>query len=216
MRQLLSTCLLGAGMLTFVCSASAIDLFYDFEDEPGTTAFDKLTSDGAQNGVLLGNIQFDSSQPAFGQKALLFEEPDPVGDVPPFSTLELDGKTLDFDFDITVAMHMENRESEPDFTRLFSTFQGTGPVPFDRSVFLDFDPTGNSGVTGLRAIVNSEVIMTSDIPDGLGDPGYHHYALTIESGDVSIYFDGEEVVSGAVLLGYSSDVVNIHIGEDPQ
>ena len=201
--------------VTVTQPALAVNLLYDFEGDTGTTVLDKLTGDGSQNGTIVNNVFFDSFGAPFGTQAARFEPPDEAMQTPPFSTLEIPDTTFGPDFSLTVAMHVNNTEMPADFTRLFSTFQGTGPVAADRSIFLDFDPTGESGVTGLRAIANSQVIMTSTIPDGMTVPGYHHYAMTIDDGDVTVYFDGLEVVNGNVGSGYSSDVVNIHIGEDP-
>ena len=193
---------------------SQVNVYYDFEGDLGSVAVDKLTDDGAQNGRLLNNVSFDSEQAPFGTQAVRFEAPDEVMGVPPFSTLEIPETTFGPDFSLTVAMHVDNREMPPDFTRLFTSFQGTGPIPPDRSVFFDFDPTGESGVTGLRGIANGNVIMSAAPPNGMSDPGYHHYAMTLEDGDLRLYFDGVEVAGGSVGSGYSN-IVNVHIGEDP-
>lgn len=192
----------------------AVDIYYDFEESNPRFAIDKLTSDGEQNGRFVNNVFTTTSNPPFGSRAAIFDEPEEEDGVPPFSTLEIPGTTFDRDFSLTVAMHVENKESPPDFTRLFSTFQGTGPVAPDRSIFLDYDPTGTV-IPGIRAIVNSTVLQTDFPPDGIEESGYHHYAMTIDAGEVTVYFNGEEVISDFVGTGYSSDVVNIHIGEDP-
>ena len=212
-RQLPNMLALGL-LLALSQVASAVDIYFNFEDADTQYAIDKLTDDGSQNGRYFNNVSTTTAEVPFGNRAALFGEPEGQGGVPPFSTLEIPETEFDTDFALTVAMHVENRESEPDFTRLFSTFQGTGGLVPERSIFLDYDPTG-SVIPGLRAIVNSTVLQTDFVPDGMADPGYHHYALTIDDGDVTIFFDGEDVASDFVGNGYSNDVINIHIGEDP-
>ena len=130
---------------------------------------------------------------------------------PPFSTFEIDG-TTGLGNSFTLAFHANNTEAALGFTRLASSFRGTGPAATDRILF-DYDPTGNV-IPGLPAIVNNTVVQTAAPPAGLTDPGYHHYALTVDNGNVRIYLDGSEVAAGNVGLGYSNSA-NIHLGEDP-
>ncbi len=130
---------------------------------------------------------------------------------PPFSTFELPGTTLLGD-QYTLAVHADNREAALDFTRLFSSFRGVGPVGADR-ILMDYDPTGGV-IPGIRAIVNNTVVQTTAPPAGVTNPGYHHYALTVDNGDVRIYFDGSEVATGNVGNGYTN-TANLHFGEDP-
>lgn len=107
---------------------------------------------------------------------------------------------------------MDNQEAALDFTRLVSSFRGSGPVASDRMIF-DYDPMGGV-IPGLRAIVNNSVVQTGSPPAGMADPGFHHYALVADNGTVTLYFDGAAVASGAVGTGATS-TANIHIGEDP-
>ena len=198
--------------LTNASSVSAVDFWYDFEGDT-TTAIDRLVDDGAHDGVLENNVSiFGSEDVLFGDQSALFEIPSNVGTVnPPFSTIEIpDSSSLAEDF--TIALHVDNREAALDFTRLVTSFRGTGPVLTDR-VLMDYDPTG-SVIPGIRAIVNNTVVQTAAPPAGATDPGYHHYALTVDSGDVSIYFNGSQVASGNVGTGYTN-THNLFIGEDP-
>lgn len=130
---------------------------------------------------------------------------------PPFSTFEIGG-TTGLGSAFTIAFHADNQEAAIGFTRLVTSFRGTGPVSNDR-ILLDYDPTG-AVIPGIRAIVNNTVVQTGAPPAGSADPGYHHYALTVDNGDVNIYFDGSEVASGNVGLGYTNGA-NLHLGEDP-
>jgi len=212
-KQLLPTlAILLVGMLT--SNLLAVDIYLDFEDTNSRFAIDKLTEDGSQDGRFVNAVSTTPVGAPFGNRAALFEEPEEQEGVPPFSTLEIPDTVFDEDFSLTVAMHVENREDNLDFTRLFSTFQGTGGLVPERSIFLDHDPSGST-IPGIRAIINSTVVQTDFVPDGMSDPGYHHYAMTIEDGEVVVYFDGEEVISDFVGVGYSNDFMNIHIGEDP-
>lgn len=189
----------------------AVELWYDFEGDSGLVATDKLTSDGAQDGQLENNVSIQSTA-LFGAQAANFDIPSVIGPVnPPFSTFEVAESTMLGDA-FTVALHANNQDAVLDFTRLFTSYRGTGAVGNDR-VLLDYDPTG-SVIPGLRAIVNNTVVQTASPPAGMADPGYHHYALTVDSGDVRIYFDGAEVAAGNVGTGYSNSA-NLHIGEDP-
>ena len=130
---------------------------------------------------------------------------------PPFSTFEIDG-TTGLGNIFTLAFHANNSEAVLGFTRLASSFRGVGPAANDRILF-DYDPTGGV-IPGLRAIVNNTVVQTAAPPAGITNPGYHHYALTVNNGDVRIFFDGSEVAAGNVGLGYTNSA-NIQLGEDP-
>jgi hypothetical protein len=192
-------------------SAGALELWYDFEGD-STAAIDKLIDDGAQNGTLQNNVSIQSADVLFGTQSALFDIPDPVDPVnPPFSTIEIPGSTALGD-DFTLAIHVDNQEAALDFTRLITSYRGTGAVGNDR-VLLDYDPTGGV-IPGIRAIVNNTVVQTAAPPAGITNPGYHHYALAVDSGDVRIYFDGGEVASGNVGTGYVN-THNLYIGEDP-
>ena len=190
----------------------AIDLLYDFEGDAGATVRDKLTDDGSQDGRLLGNVSLDTIDVPFGSQSVFFDVPEEAT-VPPFSTIELPETVMGPGFAMTIAGFLDNREEELDFTRIFSSFGGTGPV--GNRVILDYDPTG-SAIPGLRAIVGGTIIQTESPPIGITDPGYHHYALVVEDdGAVTIYFDGQDVADGFTNdLTYSNEM-NIHLGEDP-
>ncbi|QDU56881.1 LamG-like jellyroll fold domain-containing protein [Aeoliella mucimassa] len=216
MLRYLFTCLI-ASVAMIASSANALELFYDFEGSETDTVIDKLTTDGSQNGVIYQNVDpNDTFDPAFGSESALFDIPSPGVVVPPYSTLEIPDSTLEPDFSLTLAAFIKNDEEVQDFTRAFSSYRGTGAVS-DNRILLDFDSRGVS-IPGIRAIVGNTQVRTSEVPAGITDPGYHHYAMTVEptaeGGSVVVYFDGAEVASGVVPAGYSNSF-NIHLGEDP-
>ncbi len=122
--------------ISFAISKSAVglDVLYDCESGGPGFAIDKLTDDGAQNGRFVNNVATTTFNAPFGMRAAVFDEPDDQEDLPPFSTLEILGTLFDPNFSLTVAMHIDNKETELDFTRLFSTFQGTGALVPERSI----------------------------------------------------------------------------------
>ena len=216
MLRYLLNCLIVCSAL-HASNASAIELFYDFEGAEGTLVIDKLTSDGSQNGAVYQTVDPDDTfDPAFGSESAFFDIPLPGVTVPPYSTLEIPDSTLSTDFSLTLAAFIDNKEEIPDFTRAFSSYKGTGGVSNER-ILLDFDSRGLT-VPGIRAIIGNTQIKTTEVPAGMTDPGYHHYAMTVEptteGGSVVVYFDGIEVASGIVPAGYSN-AMNIHVGEDP-
>jgi len=219
MRRLYNIMILAGGFvasaLAFPFQASCANILLNFEGDSGTVATDKLASDGAQNGQALGNVTVNSTFVVpFGTQSAFFDIPASPTPVPPYSTLEIPDSTLPADFSLTLAGHFRSDEIPQDnVTRLFSSFLGAGATTTD-TLLLDFDSRPNApSVKGLRAIVNKKVIQTTIAPEGLGDPGYHHVAMTVDQGMVRLYFNGAEVASGDVGLGYSN-ARNIAIGED--
>lgn len=132
--------------------------------------------------------------------------------VPPYSTLEIPG-TLSLGAAFTLAIHVDNREVPLDFTRIFSSYRGNGSVMADRLI-LDMDSRGTS-IPGLRAIINNVVTATASPPAGMSDPGYHHYAVTYDNGQVTIYFNGVSVATGFAGGGPVEMTQNLRVGEDP-
>lgn len=196
--------------LLFAQPALGVDLWYDFEGDTDA-AIDKLPLGGQQNGTFFGDVTVlgpgGNGGVLFGDYAALFEVPEPVSPVnPPFSTIEIPG-TDSLGASYTLAMHASLTEADPGRTRLFSSYAGTGGVGAD-DILVDFAPS-----VGIRAFVGGESVASAGIPAGLGDPGYHHYALTVNNGDVRLYFNGGEVASSFVLGSYSS-AVNVLVGED--
>ncbi|QDU56882.1 LamG-like jellyroll fold domain-containing protein [Aeoliella mucimassa] len=183
--------------------ASATQLLYNFEGDIGTTATDKLTGDGVQDGTLLGNISLVSGpEVPFGGQAALFEVPSAVN--PPFSTVQVPGSTALGDV-YTLAVHANINDPTPSAFRIFSNYPGTGGVGADRIIF-DHQPTY------LRAIIGGTVI-SAPTATSFPDAGYHHYALTVDNGTATIYMDGMALGSGAVPTGnvLSTDLL---VGED--
>ncbi len=186
------------------------DVFFDFEEDVGMIVTDKLDADGAQNGTIFNNVEVQGEQVPFGASAARFSPPDPPAESRLFSTIQLQGSS-ELGSAFTVAAHVDYDNTG--FTRLFSSFRGTGPVATDR-MLIDFDPSGGV-IPGIRAIVNNTVVQTASPPAGITDPGYHHIALTYDDGDVAIYFDGSEVAAGNVGSGPVSMSADLEFGEDP-
>ena len=191
--------------VTVLTEPVPVDILYDFEGDEGDLATDKLSGDGAIDGILQNNVSIVAEKGVpFGNQAARFAPPDQ------FSTIEIPD-TLELGAAWTIAAHV-NYENEG-FTRLFTSFRGTGAVGEDR-IILDFDPSGGV-IPGLRAIVNNIVVQTSEAPAGLADPGYHHVALRYDDGDVTIFLDGEPVADGAAGSGPITMSANLRFGEDP-
>ncbi len=193
--------------VTVLSEPIPIDILYDFEGDSGAVATDKLVDDGQRDGALFNNVSIVSRAEApvpFGNRAARFEPPDL------FSTLEIPG-TLELGMAWTIAAHADYENTG--FTRLFTSFRGTGPVGADR-IILDFDPSGNS-IPGVRAIVNNVVVQTTEPPAVLAEPGYHHFALRYNDGAVTVFVDGDPVVTGTAGSGPVTMTANLRFGEDP-
>jgi len=190
--------------------ARAVNILYDFEGDSGTTATDKITSDGAQNGKTLNAVTVnDTFSPAFGTQNAFFDNPLVGTPVPPWSTLEVPDTTFGPDFSLTLAAFVNHDINIQRRVRVFSSFQGTGPVA--GRLLLDFSNTG--ATANVRGIVDN-VSFTSPPIAAAATPGYHHYAMTVGSGMMRLYFNGTEVMSGALPAGYLNNK-NLFIGEDP-
>src|SRR5262245_2973636 len=78
--------------------ATAIDLWYDFEGDSGTTATDKLTTDGAQNGTAVNAVTLNAPvgngvTAGWGSQAAFFDTP-PAAVSGPYSTFEIPDTTF--------------------------------------------------------------------------------------------------------------------------
>jgi hypothetical protein len=196
--------------LSSVRPASALNLLYDFEGDNGTTAVDKISSDGTQNGATLNSVDTaDTFLPAFGTQSAFFDNPLTGTGVPPWSTLEVPDTTFGADYSLTLAAFVNQDFTQQKRVRVFSSFQGTGPVA-DR-LLLDFSNTG--ATANVRAIVDG-TSYTSPAVAAAGTAGYHHIAMTLSAGAMKLYFDGAEVMTGAIPAGYTNNK-NLFIGEDP-
>ena len=200
----------------------AVDLLFDFEGQAGPRVTDKLTEDGAQNGLMVQNVSIETEAVPFGDGAARFEAPDeekppdppdpPKGGEQLFSTIEIPG-TTELGSEWTIAAFVQF--SNEGLTRLFSSFQGTGALEEDR-VLLDFDPSGGQ-INFLRLIVGTEITEVLDAPNAFFEPGFHHIAVTFDSGEVVVYVDGAPLL---MSLDFVNDTeidgpVNLRFGEDP-
>ena len=91
-------------------------------------------------------------------------------------------------FEWTMAAHVDFTNTG--FTRLFSSFKGTGAIDPNRMI-LDMDPSG-SAINYLRVFVGPEKAQAVAMPEGQSEPGYKHLALTYDDGEIAVYLDGAE------------------------
>ena len=189
-------------------SALGVEVWYDMEADYGRVLADKLTDDGSQDASLVNRVlvQAIAGTTGYGDQNVSLSA-DWSG--PPYSTIEVPDSTM-LGAQYTLAMWVDC--TEVDNTRLFSSYSGGDSITADRILF-DINETGDS-ITGMRAFVNGTATGTAAPPAGMADPGYHHYAMTVDNGDVAVYFDGTVVASGTVGTGYSNSL-NLRLGEDP-
>ncbi|BBO32830.1 LamG-like jellyroll fold domain-containing protein [Lacipirellula parvula] len=204
--------------LSLTCggTARAANLLYNFEGDSGTTVTDKLTSDGAQNGVIYNNVDpTDNFDPRFGNQAAFFDNPPPLAEGD-FSSIEIPDSTLAAGASFTLGGWVnQDVVSLPTARfRIFSSFS-SGTVP-NNVLLLD---SGRSATnSSLRGIVGG-IQFTGTVTPALS-PGYHHYAMTVDgtvSGNsaVQLYIDGNPISTTASgTLGAYSNTVNLRIGED--
>ena len=192
-----------AASCLFFSELKATGLLYDFEGDSGVTATDKLTADGAQDGTLLGNISLISGTAVpVGTQAAFFDIPAAVN--PPFSSVQVPGSSSLGDT-FTLAVNVDLDDPTPSPFRIFSSYGGTGGVGADRILF-DHQPNY------IRAIVGGTSV-TAATPTTYPTDGYHHYAVTVDSGALTLYFDGIAIGGGTVPTGtvLSTD---LFVGED--
>ena len=68
----------------------ALDLYYDFEGDV-TTATDKLTDDGEQNGTFFNSVEIETEDVPFGNQASRFSAPEAPDRPEMFSIIEIPG-----------------------------------------------------------------------------------------------------------------------------
>ncbi len=194
----------------FTPRAGAISILYDFENDGGQSVTDKLDRDGQQNPIFYsgGSVDTNESRAAFGTRSL--RVPDSPG-APNFNRLRLPG-TASLSEQFTLAAHVNL--SANDFQRVFSNYQGTGPLGDSRLVF-DVDPSGTQ-ISGLRvAIGHRGVLQTDVVPPQLSEPGYHHLALAYDDGEIQVYVDGQVTLVGTLGDGPLNMLLDLSLGEDP-
>ena len=194
-----------------VTTDHGVELLFDFEGDSGTTVTDKLTNDGTQNGVIFQNVNpADTSVTLFGTLSAFYDLPVALHSL---SVLKVPETVVPPDFSMTLAGFVNLDPSVQRLSRVFSTFSGSGATT--NQLLLDFSTSAAD--TYLRGIVDGVVLRTpmGSPPAGLGTPGYHHYAMTVNTGEVKLYFDGANVLTSASPLPAGYDYVNdIQIGED--
>jgi hypothetical protein len=211
---ILSVCLLGATAER----AGAVDLLYDFEGDSGTTATDKLSTDGAQNGAVYNNVILNNTtDPGFGTQTAFFDSP-PLPISQPYSTFEIPSTTFGANYSVTLAGWVNQDQVNTGLRRfrVFSSFSGTGGV----ANILMLDASNASGSSSIRGIVGGVQFNGANNVGAL-TPGYHHYAMTVDgsimgNSAVKLYVDGSPVTistTGTLAAGYVNNA-NLRIGED--
>lgn len=209
----LSQCLACGALLAWSTPAWAVSVFYDFEGDSGTTVIDKLASDGATNGVLLGNATIDSTPGVapFGAQAARLQL---VTNLNQYTSIELPG-TMDLGtaFTLSAFVNMPTLPTDAGITRLFSSYGGTGAIGAGQIIF-DVAPV--SGLTnGLRFNIGGQS-LTPAAPVDLSGGGYRHFAATYDNGVAAVYIDGAPIaLNGALAGGPVSTAQNLRFGEDP-
>jgi len=219
-RLLVWTCATLA-VFSLAARANAVQVLYTLEGDSGTgpaaTVTDKLIADGSHNGAVQSSspehISVDTSpaNAAFGSSSLAFPAPHvsstlTVVDIPGTSSLGTE---------FTVAVQI--KEIGHDFTRLFSTYDGTNASTALALTIDPMDPPAHTyNVFG--SIKNTRVNRT--VTGGFDDGLYHHVAMTYKdvagTGYASVFFDGAQLgitettaVGGAVNLEH-----DVRFGED--
>ena len=179
-------------------------VMYTAEDDT-TSATDKYTEDGAQNGTFSGGtLTVSAVNPKFGSSAYRFAY-DADASVPQIEIA--DSSTLGRRF--TLAAWVDTT-SYTTYQRLFAVFEG-GVFEADE-VMLGYRADG-SGINGIRFTANTVATIPASaqvFTDGL----YHHMAATYDNGAVKVYLDGSEVASGTAGGGAVNARFNMKIGND--
>ena len=189
--------------------ADAAGILYtgDLADGPAQQFRDALTGDGEQTPVVNRNVSSDTN-PAdvrFGDSSLAFG----AASTPNFNTLTLPG-TTELGTSFTLAAFV--RASASKYTRLFSSFRGSGAVT-DGELLFDFNPVGApAGNYSMRFFVHGLELDVNQTQ--FSDSEWHHLAATYDNGAVAIYLDGSLVGSGTLGSGAVSLTNNLRVGED--
>ncbi|HOY58047.1 MAG TPA: hypothetical protein PK640_07900 [Verrucomicrobiota bacterium] len=187
---------------------AGLNLLYDFEGDTGQAARDKL---GAHDGTLRNAVHCDATPgyALFGSQSARFDAPQLSAE--PNSTVEIP-ETTQLGPAFTLAACI--RSSNTSYTRLFTSYDGAGPLLAGELVFA-FDPSGVI-VPGLYLNIRGEVTQTPAVPLGLATPGYHHVAMTFDHGAVAMYLDGTPVTLTRPTLPITevTGLRNLRFGED--
>jgi hypothetical protein len=180
---------------------------YTFENDQFRQVADVLEADGRQGFVFrgYGRVDTDAENAAFGQRSLELGSP-----FRPLNRVEIEG-TTELGTRFTLAAMVKS--SDNGHARLFSAYDGGGPVNCDE-LFFDFDPQGKF-IRGMR--LHCKGIGVESEPVTFADGKYHHVAVTYDDGEVRFYLDGKPV--GRDRLPGGAPVVlkrDLLMGEDAE
>jgi len=151
---------------------------------------------GEQDGRLLGEVQVQDDNGAYGATSALNIEGGGTPQKP--NGVEIPGTTnLGTTFTLSAMVKMANKT----LARIFSSYSAVDSKVAAYEVLFDVDGSGNSEFQGLRAVINGTHITSRRGDVKINPNKYHHFAVTYDHGDVTLYFDGEKVGSGRVSLG---------------
>lgn len=193
--------------------AEAARILYTAEGD-STSATDKITSDGSQNGTFSAAGVAVSSNAAFGSSAFGF-----TGQENALSTIELAGTSgTNLGSSFTLGAFVDTTtlgSSAGAMQRVLGNYAGSGSL--DQTLFFDMDADASANF-GLRLVLNGTIIRassTSTAASGYNDGNYHHVAVTYDDGTVRLYLDGEQVGGGTAGSG-TPDIgtSNLFAGED--
>ena len=189
-------------VVTVLSEPIPVDILYNFEGDSGSTATDKLDEDGVIDGTLQNNVAIVSDDAPFGSQAARFTEPDL------FSTIEIPGsESLGAAW--TIAAH--GRYRNKGFTRIFSSFRGTGRWCRSRPYGLRPERRRDSRHPCDRQQRRGRYSRSSDFRED----EYNHFAVRYDDGDVTIFVNGEPVATGNVGAGPIEMTAPLRFGEDP-
>jgi hypothetical protein len=174
-------------------------VLYTFEGDNSDpkTVPNRLFSNGEQDGRLLHDVEVVHNNSAFGKSVLWIKG---GGTTKKPNVVEIPGTTnLGTTFTLSAMVKMTNAK----LTRIFSSYDSTASDKIGSyDVLFDVDPSGSAFKRGdavLRAaIFGTSITSLRDRVKIKPDDGYHHFAMTYAKGNVTLYFDGQEVGSGPV------------------
>ena len=204
-------------VLVMVAGVSqAVAILYDFEGDTvgGSSSTDKLVVDGSQNGVFHDNTSNGATVTnvgaKFGNDCGAFGAGDDANDL--WNTLEIDGSTsLGSKFTFSIMFNLNSSFATSRRARLFSSYSGTGSA--DTDIIIDANPDGGKSNGFRMTVLGQTVLRTAAATFTLDE--WHHVAVVYDDGDITLYFDGEEVGSGSTtIIGDVTVARNILVGED--
>jgi len=116
------------------------------------------------------------------------------------NAVDIPGTTnLGTTFTLSAMVKMTNKA----LTRIFSSYRGEDDLG-SYEVLFDVDPSGSafgSAFPIVRAVIHGTWVTSPPGRVTIVRDKYHHFAMTYDDGDVTLYFDAQKVGSGRVVPG---------------